>query len=133
MKYLLILWAVPLTLFWSWYGLSANDINFGTMFFSRQVHDAVFQVYAQSIGVEPHLIPGMIAWACIFDTALIGAIAAFRWRKHWWPQARALAAVHLDRFRLWYAGLGTQQSLEAAIVAGSPVTAEPYGPERPAE
>ena len=128
MRYVLILWAVPLTLFWSWYGLSANDISFGTMFFSRQVHDAVFQVYAQSIGTAPEAIPGMVAWACIFDTALIGAIAAFRWRKRWWPQARAGVERRLETLRNRLVQHRAQPALQSL-----PATAEPYGPERPAE
>ena len=29
MRYLIALWAMPLALFWGWYFLSLNDINFG--------------------------------------------------------------------------------------------------------
>ena len=87
MRAILLLWAMPLAFFWSWYGLSANDISFGTIFFSRALHDVVFDTYAKALGVPATDIPGMIAWACAFDTGIILAIAAFRWRGLWLPHA----------------------------------------------
>jgi hypothetical protein len=87
MRAILLLWAIPLAFFWSWYGLSANDISFGTIFFSRALHDVVFETYARTLGLPAAAIPGMIAWACLVDTGVILAIAAFRWRAHWLPQA----------------------------------------------
>lgn len=91
MRYLLLLWFVPLAFFWSWYGLASNDINMGTIFFSRNVHDAVFAVYGNAIGVAPQELPAMIAGACAFDTLIVGAIAAFRWRADWYPNLKATA------------------------------------------
>jgi hypothetical protein len=88
MRIILTLWAVPLCLFWSWYALSFYDISFGTIFFSRGLHDLVFEVYGNALGVPPGEVPVMAAWACTIDTALIGAIAAFRWRAGWYPQLR---------------------------------------------
>ena len=94
MRVILFLWAVPLVLVWGWYGLSAYDISFGTIFLSRELHDAVFGLYGQTLGVPPAEIPSMLAWACAFDTMLLGLIAAWRWRSSWAPQARqALAGL----------------------------------------
>ena len=81
MKYVVGIWAAPLVLFWGWFFLSLNDINFGTIYLSRQLHDLVFQLYGQILGVDPATIPGMVAKACIFDTGLILAIWAFRRRR----------------------------------------------------
>ncbi|MGI9400529.1 MAG: DUF6105 family protein [Rhizobiaceae bacterium] len=89
MRYILLLWFAPLAFFWGWYGLSAYDINMGMVFFSRDLHDAVFAVYGNTLGVSPDKIPPMIAGASIVDSAILGAIAAFRWRASWFPQARA--------------------------------------------
>lgn len=94
MRYLLALWFVPLALFWGWYGLAANDLNFGTLFFSRDVHDAVFAIYGNAIGVPGSDVPAIIAGACAFDTAIVGAIVAFKWRSDWFPQLKATAIAY---------------------------------------
>lgn len=86
MRAILLLWAIPLTFFWTWYGLSANDISFGTIFFSRELHDAVFEIYGRTLGIPASAIPPMLAWGCAADTAIIIAIAAFRWRSSWVPR-----------------------------------------------
>lgn len=80
MRYVLFFWAMPLGLFWGWYVLSFYDINFGYLFLSRVLHDAVFDVYGKLLGVEPDSVPGLLVKACVFDTALIGAILAWRRR-----------------------------------------------------
>lgn len=102
MRLFLIMWFVPLSLTGIWYGLSSNDISFGTLIFSREMHDKVFGIYAAVLGVEPEVLPPMLAKALIFDTFLVIGIAAFRWRKHWWPQTRA-----------WLARLGGKGKPEA--------------------
>lgn len=87
MRYVLILWAVPLGLFWGWYFLSLNDMNFGYLMLSRQVHDLAFQMYGNILGIDPAEIPGLILRACIFDTLIIAGIWAFRRRRElmrWW-------------------------------------------------
>ena len=81
MRALLTLWALPLILFWGWYFLSLNDINFGYVMLSRQLHDFVFQLYGQMLGIDPKGIPPLIARACIFDSLIIAAIWAFRARR----------------------------------------------------
>jgi hypothetical protein len=92
MRTILILWAAPVGLFWGWYFLSLNDISFGLVIFSRQVHDFVFDVYGQILGVDPAEIPGFVARACMFDAVLLAALYAFRRRKQiaaWWRKRRS--------------------------------------------
>ena len=44
MKYIFALWAAPLVMFWGWYFLSLNDINFGIVYPVRaRLHDLVFR------------------------------------------------------------------------------------------
>lgn len=90
MKYVLAAWAAPLVLFWGWYFLSLNDINFGSVYLSRALHDLVFKLYGDILGIDPAGIPGMIAEACVLDTGLLLAIWAFRRRRELaaWIRAR---------------------------------------------
>lgn len=81
MRTLLALWVVPLVLFWGWYFLSLNDMNFGYIMLSRQLHDLVFQLYGEMLGIDPAIIPGMVAKACVFDSFLVSGIVAFRYRR----------------------------------------------------
>ncbi len=92
MKYVLALWATPLLLFWGWYFLSLNDIHFGYVLLTRQAHELVFQLYGQMLGIDPTIIPAMVAKACIFDTAILLAIWAFRRRKPIFARAKVLWA-----------------------------------------
>lgn len=92
MRYILIFWALPLGFFWGWYFLSYHDMNFGLLFFSRQVHDFAFAFYGNLLGIDPQVIPGLVARACVVDTALIFAIFGFRRRRDlaaWWRETRA--------------------------------------------
>ena len=92
MRYLLIFWAAPLGFFWGWFFLSANDINFGSIYLSRALHELVFELYGQMLGMDPATIPWLVAKACILDTFLIGCIFAFRRRKQlrvWFEAKRA--------------------------------------------
>ncbi len=89
MRFLFFIWLIPAVLLSVWFGLSANNIHFGTRIFSRELHDVVMQVYAQTLGVEVHELPGLLWRAVIFDGAIIGAIIAFRKRvaiKSWYRQ-----------------------------------------------
>lgn len=86
MRTILILWFVPIAFFWGWYGLSANDVNFGNIFLSRRFHDHMFVLYGNILGLPPAEVPAKIAAAFILDSALLLAIVAFRWRKSWYPQ-----------------------------------------------
>lgn len=90
MKYIFALWAIPLVLFWGWFGLSYFDINMGYVMLTRQAHDLVFQLYGDTLGIDPTTIAPMIAKACVLDTAILLAIWAFRRRKTLVPRVRAL-------------------------------------------
>jgi Family of unknown function (DUF6105) len=81
MRYILIFWGAPMSFFWGWYFLSLNDFSEGSGFFSRQMHDLVFNIYGHFLGMDPAVIPGLVARACVFDTFLIFGILAFRRRK----------------------------------------------------
>ncbi|MCB1386686.1 MAG: hypothetical protein KDJ80_12205 [Nitratireductor sp.] len=122
MRLLLTLWFLPLVLFWGWYALSVNDVNFGFIMLSRQVHDAVFDIYANTLHVDRAALPGMIAGACAFDSAIVMAIAAFRWRASWLPQARAMLSDYWEADAR--AGLGDGEA---------PFKAAATGPAHPAE
>lgn len=81
MKYILLFWALPMGLFWGWYYLSYNDMHFGYLMLSRLLHDHVFEIYGNILGVDPAILPPLIIRACIVDTALIFAIFGFRRRR----------------------------------------------------
>ncbi|MHB2265119.1 DUF6105 family protein [Aliihoeflea sp. PC F10.4] len=81
MKYILLFWALPMGLFWGWYYLSYNDMHFGYLMLSRLLHDHVFEIYGNILGVDPATLPPLIIRASIVDTGLIFAIFAFRRRK----------------------------------------------------
>jgi hypothetical protein len=94
MRFLFWFWLTPLVLFWSWFGLSYYDINFGLLFLRRELHDLVFRIYGSLLGVDPTVIPVLFLKACIFDTFLIFGIIAYRKRRQirqWW------AARHENR------------------------------------
>ncbi len=95
MRWVLTLWAVPMGIFWGWYFLSLNDINFGVMMLSRPFHDLFFQLYADVLGVEPSTIPPVVAKACILDTAILMAIWAFRRRHNLLAWGRGMRARYL--------------------------------------
>ena len=92
MKYLFALWAGPLVIFWGWFYLSLHDMNFGYVILSRQVHDLVFQLYGNLLGIDPAIIPPMVARACVFDGFVICVIWAFRRRRELSAWARATYA-----------------------------------------
>ena len=94
MKYVFALWATPLVLFWGWYFLSFNDMHFGYVLLTRQAHDLIFQLYGQMLGIDPTIIPGMVAKACVLDTFILLAIWAFRRRKTLIARARDLWTAH---------------------------------------
>jgi hypothetical protein len=98
LRILLTLWFLPLVLFWGWYGLSANDISFGIHMLSRDVHDLVFQLYANMLGLDARDIPGLMAGACALDSGVILGIAAFRWRSSWYPQTKERVTQMLEKY-----------------------------------
>ena len=103
MRWVFALWALPMGIFWGWFYLSSNDMNFGYVMLTRQVHDLLFQLYGEMLGVDPATIPPLVAKACILDTLLILAIWAFRRRQAiaaWFaPRASAISERSLRRVR----------------------------------
>ena len=81
MRWVFAAWALPMGIFWGWYFLSLNDMNFGYVMLTRDAHDILFELYGQVLGIEPATIPGLVAKACILDTAIILAIWAFKRRR----------------------------------------------------
>jgi hypothetical protein len=101
MKWMLFFWALPLAILGGWYGLSYYDINFGFIILSRQMHDLVFQIYGNVLGLPPQDIPGLVLDAILVDTLLLLGILAFRRRKiiaAWWKsrQSSADSAASLE-------------------------------------
>ena len=96
MRWFLGMWFVPLGIFWGWYFASKADL--GAVFFTRQVHDQTFALYGHMLGIDPAIIPVMVAKACVFDTLVIGAIYVFARRKRLfaWYRARQDAALQTE-------------------------------------
>jgi len=130
-KGVLLLWLLPMVLFWGWFGLSASGHDFGTVFLSRELHDIVMGLYGELIGVPPSQVPWLIAQACAVDTGLVFAIAAFRWRARWLPRLRsgvsklkAAISAPQGEFDRWEG---------PAVAEGLTPQFLPAGPARPAE
>lgn len=85
MRVFLVLWVTPIVLLGSWYGLSYHDINFGWRILSRDLHDVVFLIYGNLLGMKPESIPPLVLKAIILDTFLVlGLIMLKRRRKQIW-------------------------------------------------
>ncbi|WP_242222294.1 DUF6105 family protein [Shinella zoogloeoides] len=108
MKWFLILWAGPIALLGSWYGLSYYDMSFGIFMLTRDAHDLVFRIYGHILGIPPESIPPLVLRAIIFDSLLVFALIAFRRRRKiaaWW-QARRQSSSR--------AALASDESLSSA-------------------
>lgn len=100
MKWFLILWAGPIALLGSWYGLSYYDMNFGIFMLTRDAHDLVFRIYGHILGIPPESIPPLVLRAIILDSFLVLGIIAFRRRRKiaaWWQARRQSAPGVLAR------------------------------------
>ena len=100
MKWFLILWAGPIALLGSWYGLSYYDMSFGIFMLTRDAHDLVFQIYGNILGIPPENLPPLVLRAIIFDSFLVLCIIAFRRRKQiiaWWQARRQSSSGVLAR------------------------------------
>lgn len=87
MRVILILWLIPVVLFWGWYGLSANNMHFGWFFLTRGFHDHLFVIYGNILHMPPEEVPEKLAWVFGIDTVIVFGIAALRWYKKWLPQS----------------------------------------------
>ena len=98
MKWFLILWAFPIALLGSWYGLSYYDMSFGIFMLTRDAHDLVFRIYGHILGIAPESIPPLVLRAIIVDSLIVFAIIAFRRRKKiiaWWQARRQSSSAAL--------------------------------------
>lgn len=98
MKWFLILWAGPIALLGSWYGLSYYDMSFGIFMLTRDAHDLVFRIYGHILGIAPESIPPLVLRAIIVDSLIVFAIIAFRRRKKiiaWWQARRQSSSAAL--------------------------------------
>ncbi len=82
MRWVFAAWAFPMIVLWGWFSLSYYDINFGYIMLSRQVHDLVFEIYGNQLGIDPKTVPWLVAKVCVIDTLAIVAIWAFRRRRN---------------------------------------------------
>ena len=92
MRTLLTLWLAPMVVFWGWHFLSLADV--GGIIFSRELHDRVYMIYGTLLGIDPDVIPGMVARALVFDSTILFAFIAFRRRRviaEWWRRRRTTA------------------------------------------
>ncbi len=92
MKSVLIFWGGPVLFIGFWYWLSYYDLSFGMFFFSRQLHDLVFQIYGKILGIPPAEIPPLVARAIGIDSVLVFSLLAFRRRAKiaaWWRRRQA--------------------------------------------
>ena len=94
MRIILILWFIPLFIFWGWYALSAYDLHMGMFFLTRQFHDHLFGIYASILHLPREDVPLAIAGVFAFDSMLVLGIAALRWYKKWLPET-AVNAIEL--------------------------------------
>src|SRR5690606_27021858 len=98
MKWFLFLWAGPIALLGSWYGLSYYDMSFGFFMLTRDAHDLVFQIYGHILGIPPEDLPPLVLRAIIVDSFLVLGIIAFRRRRKvaaWWQARRQSASTAL--------------------------------------
>ena len=110
MRYFLLFWLLPVGGLLAWLGLASHDINFGTLFFSRDMYDLVFAIYGDVLGMDPATIPPLLYKALAVDTLIVGALVAFRKRaallsalRNWRNQRDADAAFRA-RYAAFVAG-----------------------------
>lgn len=96
MRYFVLFWLFPVGFLGTWYVLASTDTSFGLWFFSRDMHDLVFQIYGDTLGIAPETIPPLLAKALVLDTFIIVGLIALRKRKAilaWIADRRAKAAL----------------------------------------
>lgn len=94
MRVLLWMWFAPMAFFWTWFVLASADV--GYVFFTREVYDQTFGIYAAALGLDPAVLPPLVLKACIVDSALVLGIFAFVRRKRilaWWRSRQPAASA----------------------------------------
>lgn len=81
MRWLLSLWFLPIGFLVLWLTLASNDWSLGLHFFSRDMYDTVFRVYAKVLGVQPETLPPLVVRALILDSLIVLTLYALRRRK----------------------------------------------------
>jgi hypothetical protein len=97
MRYFLFFWLLPVGGLATWLYLASHDYSFGIFFFSRDMFDLVFGLYANVLGVDAATLPPLIYKALVVDTLIVAALFALKRRKDimaWW-KSRGYAA-HLQ-------------------------------------
>ena len=87
MRYFLLFWLLPVGGLAAWLYMAENDHSFGMFFFSRDMFDMVFGVYAQILGIDAATLPPLIYKALVIDTLIVVALFALKRRKDiaaWW-------------------------------------------------
>ena len=87
MRYFLFLWLLPVGGLAAWLYMASNDFSLGMFFFSREMFDLVFGIYADILGVDPATLPPLIYKALVVDTLIVAALFALKRRKDiiaWW-------------------------------------------------
>lgn len=107
---LVVFWFLPIAFFWSWYFISLHDLGFGLFFYSRELHDMVFAVYGATLGVDPALLPGMLAKVLLVDSSIVFGLIALR--KHR-AIARFIASKRTKRLQSGFA-VASDESLSRA-------------------
>jgi Family of unknown function (DUF6105) len=91
MRYFLLFWVLPVGGLALWLFMASNDYSFGMMFFSREMFDLVFGVYADILGVDPAILPPLVYKALVVDTLIVAALFALKRHKDiiaWWKARR---------------------------------------------
>ena len=138
MRVILLLWFIPIILFWGWYALSLNDMHFGYFFLTRHFHDHLFTIYGNILHMPAEDVPIALAWLFTIDTLIVLGIAALRWYKKWLPQTIAAVKSYWHGFfakeetpKRTKTDFQEETSFEEFLGGNS--ISDPIGPARPAE
>ncbi|MDJ0613773.1 MAG: DUF6105 family protein [Rhizobiaceae bacterium] len=131
MRIVIILWMIPLVLFWGWYFLSANDMHFGYFFLTRGFHDHLFEIYGKILFLPPEDVPVALAWIFFIDTLIVFfGVAAVRWYKLWLPQTYAFLKGLVTGKKPTVSEKDAQDMPEKHTLSSTP---DLIGPMQPAE
>jgi hypothetical protein len=86
------------------------------------MHDFVFQIYGQILGIDPATIPRLVAEACVFDSFFVAALYAFRRRRDirsWLRdrRTRAIANAMVEQIENQESGIGPYARIALPLYA----------------